>query len=219
MIGVSVADTTLGTLVANLGYDKLVFPKPVFAGDTLRSESECIALREASRGPTPASSPGRTAASTSAASWCANAPHRAAAEEAAMTSRAAGCSSRRTARRRSPRRSRARPTRSSSTSRTASPGAEGAARDILKGCPRAPAGRNGGCGSTRSAASITRTTSSCSASPTFHGIVLPKAESGADVAQLAHRTGNIPIHAIVTETAGEPVRPALYRDPGRRWRR
>ena len=34
-----------------------------------------------------------------------------------------------------------------------------------------------------------------------HGIVLPKAESGADVIQLAHRTGNIPIHAIVTETA------------------
>ena len=34
-----------------------------------------------------------------------------------------------------------------------------------------------------------------------HGIVLPKAESGADVTQLAHRTGNIPIHAIVTETA------------------
>lgn len=45
MIGVSVADTTLGTLVANLGYDKLVFPNPVFAGDTLRSETECIAVR------------------------------------------------------------------------------------------------------------------------------------------------------------------------------
>ena len=46
MIGVSVADTTLGTLVANLGYDKLVFPSPVFVGDTLRSETECIAARE-----------------------------------------------------------------------------------------------------------------------------------------------------------------------------
>jgi citrate lyase subunit beta/citryl-CoA lyase len=34
-----------------------------------------------------------------------------------------------------------------------------------------------------------------------HGIVLPKAEGGADVTELAHRTGNIPIHAIVTETA------------------
>ena len=51
MIGVSVADTTLGTLVANLGYDKLVFPKPVFAGDTLRSETECIALRESNSRP------------------------------------------------------------------------------------------------------------------------------------------------------------------------
>ena len=46
MVGVSVSDTTLGTLIANLGYDKLVFPNPVFAGDTLRSESECIAVRE-----------------------------------------------------------------------------------------------------------------------------------------------------------------------------
>jgi len=45
MVGVSVADTTLGTLVANLGYDRLVFPNPVFAGDTLRSESECMAVR------------------------------------------------------------------------------------------------------------------------------------------------------------------------------
>lgn len=45
MVGVSVSDTTLGTLVANLGYDKLVFPAPVFVGDTLRSESECIAVR------------------------------------------------------------------------------------------------------------------------------------------------------------------------------
>ena len=45
MVGVSVSDTTLGTLVANLGYDRLVFPAPVFVGDTLRSESECIEVR------------------------------------------------------------------------------------------------------------------------------------------------------------------------------
>jgi acyl dehydratase len=51
MIGVSVADTTLGTLVANLGYDKVVFPNPVFIGDTLRSESECIAVRESKSRP------------------------------------------------------------------------------------------------------------------------------------------------------------------------
>ena len=51
MIGVSVADTTLGTLVANLGYDQLKFPNPVFAGDTLRSETECIAVRESKSRP------------------------------------------------------------------------------------------------------------------------------------------------------------------------
>ncbi|PTQ12331.1 dehydratase [Sphingomonas oleivorans] len=46
MVGLSVGDTTLGTLVANLGYDKLVMPKPVFIGDTLRGESEVAALRD-----------------------------------------------------------------------------------------------------------------------------------------------------------------------------
>jgi acyl dehydratase len=51
MVGVSVSDTTLGTLVANLGYDKLVFPAPVFVGDTLRSESECLAVRPSNSRP------------------------------------------------------------------------------------------------------------------------------------------------------------------------
>src|SRR3982750_2559664 len=51
MAGVGVAGPTLGTLIANLGYDKLVFPNPVFAGDTLRSETECIALRESKSRP------------------------------------------------------------------------------------------------------------------------------------------------------------------------
>ena len=45
MIGLSVGDTTLGTLVANLGYDRLVMPKPVFLGDTLRAESEVVGTR------------------------------------------------------------------------------------------------------------------------------------------------------------------------------
>ena len=45
MVGLSVGDTTLGSLVANLGYDKLVMPKPVFLGDTLRAESEVVELR------------------------------------------------------------------------------------------------------------------------------------------------------------------------------
>jgi acyl dehydratase len=51
MVGVSVADTTVGTLVANLGYDKLIFPSPVFVGDTLRSESECLEVRESKSRP------------------------------------------------------------------------------------------------------------------------------------------------------------------------
>ncbi|MEO8454133.1 MAG: CoA ester lyase [Sphingomicrobium sp.] len=46
-----------------------------------------------------------------------------------------------------------------------------------------------------------------------HGIVLPKAESGADVTELAHRTGNIPIHAIVTETPASLFNLLSYRDP------
>lgn len=45
MIGLSVGDTTLGTLIANLGYDKLVMPKPVFIGDTLHAESEVTELK------------------------------------------------------------------------------------------------------------------------------------------------------------------------------
>ncbi|NUT01041.1 MAG: CoA ester lyase [Sphingomonas sp.] len=47
----------------------------------------------------------------------------------------------------------------------------------------------------------------------IHGVVLPKAEGGADIAELAHRTGNIPIHAIVTETAASLFGMLSYRDP------
>ncbi len=46
MVGLSVGDTTLGTLVANLGYDKLVMPAPVFIGDTLRAETEVAELKD-----------------------------------------------------------------------------------------------------------------------------------------------------------------------------
>ena len=51
VVGVSVADTTLGTLVANLGFDEVRLPKPVFIGDTLRFESECVALKESKSRP------------------------------------------------------------------------------------------------------------------------------------------------------------------------
>ena len=51
VVGVSVADTTLGTLVANLGFDEVRLPRPVFIGDTLRFESEVVALRESKSRP------------------------------------------------------------------------------------------------------------------------------------------------------------------------
>jgi acyl dehydratase len=51
MVGLSVGDTTLGTLIANLGYDKMVMPKPVFIGDTIRAETEVIALKDSASRP------------------------------------------------------------------------------------------------------------------------------------------------------------------------
>ena len=51
MVGLSVGDTTLGTLVANLGYDKLVMPKPVFLGDTLRARTEIVDLKDSKSRP------------------------------------------------------------------------------------------------------------------------------------------------------------------------
>ncbi|MDB6105806.1 MAG: maoC [Gammaproteobacteria bacterium] len=46
MVGISVGDTTLGTTVANLGWDEVRFPKPLFHGDTVRCESEVVEIRE-----------------------------------------------------------------------------------------------------------------------------------------------------------------------------
>jgi acyl dehydratase len=45
LVGLSVVDTTMGVLIANLGYDKVVMPKPVFIGDTLRARTEVAELR------------------------------------------------------------------------------------------------------------------------------------------------------------------------------
>ena len=51
MVGVSVGDTTLGTAVANLGWDEVRFPKPVFVGDTLNIVTEVIDLRDSKSRP------------------------------------------------------------------------------------------------------------------------------------------------------------------------
>ncbi|MCP4850916.1 MAG: MaoC family dehydratase, partial [Actinomycetia bacterium] len=45
VVGVSVGDTTLGTTVANLGFEETTFPVPVLIGDTLRFETEVVAAR------------------------------------------------------------------------------------------------------------------------------------------------------------------------------
>lgn len=46
MVGISVGDTTVGTTVANLGWDEVRFPKPLFHGDTIHVVSEVLELRE-----------------------------------------------------------------------------------------------------------------------------------------------------------------------------
>jgi acyl dehydratase len=51
MVGISVNDTTHGTAVANLGWDEVRFPKPLFHGDTIRIESEVLELRESKSRP------------------------------------------------------------------------------------------------------------------------------------------------------------------------
>jgi acyl dehydratase len=51
MVGISVGETTLGTAVANLGWDEVRFPKPVFHGDTIRVETEIADLRESKSRP------------------------------------------------------------------------------------------------------------------------------------------------------------------------
>ncbi|MEZ5565438.1 MAG: MaoC family dehydratase [Gammaproteobacteria bacterium] len=45
MVGISVHDTTHRTAIANLGWDEIVFPRPVFIGDTLHITTEVQAVR------------------------------------------------------------------------------------------------------------------------------------------------------------------------------
>ena len=51
IVGVSVGDTTLGTTVANLGWDEVRFPKPLFHGDTVHVETEVKELRDSKSRP------------------------------------------------------------------------------------------------------------------------------------------------------------------------
>jgi acyl dehydratase len=51
MVGISVGDTTVGTTVANLGWDEVRFPKPLFHGDTIRIETEVLEVRDSKSRP------------------------------------------------------------------------------------------------------------------------------------------------------------------------
>ena len=50
-VGLSIADTTVGTLVANLGFDKVLTPKPTFIGDTLTCHTEVLEKRDSKSRP------------------------------------------------------------------------------------------------------------------------------------------------------------------------
>lgn len=51
LIGLSVFETTLGTTVANLGFEEIAFPAPVFPGDTIRAQSEVVSSRASASRP------------------------------------------------------------------------------------------------------------------------------------------------------------------------
>ncbi len=50
-VGLSVPELTEGTIVANLGYDHVVHPNPVFHGDTIYVESEVLEKRDSRSNP------------------------------------------------------------------------------------------------------------------------------------------------------------------------
>ncbi|MBT8087601.1 MAG: MaoC family dehydratase [Gammaproteobacteria bacterium] len=51
MVGISVNDTTQGTTVANLGFDVVRFPAPLYCGDTIHIQTEVLDLRESKSRP------------------------------------------------------------------------------------------------------------------------------------------------------------------------
>jgi acyl dehydratase len=51
LVGITVHETTLGTTVANLGFEEISFPAPVVPGDTIRARTEVVAARASSSRP------------------------------------------------------------------------------------------------------------------------------------------------------------------------
>jgi len=93
------------------------------------------------------------------------------------------------------------------------PAQKAAARDILKGLPKRSDGPQWWVRINPPGSEFHKDDLELLGIGDIHGIVLPKAESGADVMELSHRTGTIPVHAIVTETAASMFGLLSYRDP------
>lgn len=51
VVGLSVSELSQGTIVANLGYDRIVHPNPVFHGDTIYAESQVLDKRDSKSRP------------------------------------------------------------------------------------------------------------------------------------------------------------------------
>lgn len=51
VVGITVSDLTQGTIIANLGYEQVRHPHPLFHGDTLYVETEITAKRESQSNP------------------------------------------------------------------------------------------------------------------------------------------------------------------------
>ncbi len=51
VIGLTVSELTDGTIIANLGYEKVIHPKPVFHGDTIYVETEVLSKRDSQSNP------------------------------------------------------------------------------------------------------------------------------------------------------------------------
>src|SRR5688572_8894984 len=51
IVGISVPELTEGTIVANLGYERVNHPRPVFHGDTIYVETEVLDKRESASKP------------------------------------------------------------------------------------------------------------------------------------------------------------------------
>jgi acyl dehydratase len=51
LIGITVYETTLGTTIANLGFEEIAFPAPVFPGDSIHARTEVISARASASRP------------------------------------------------------------------------------------------------------------------------------------------------------------------------